>query len=261
MDVQALEPRIREILTAPGVDLGTISAKRVRKQLLEQDPNLTVEQLKENKDEVDALIGRIYEEVSGPREQGGADDEEEGSSNGKRKQEEEEGAADEDDDGNDETDEETSRPKKKTKMSKEERDDAELARQLSNELNGRSRSSRTGKASGPKKPRKSKKSAATVDSDDSEGGTKKKRGGGGAKGGFAKEYALSEPLAAVVDAEKMSRPQLVKQLWVYIKANDLQNPQNKKEIMCDDKLRAVFNTDKIDMFKMNKAIGQHLHEP
>ena len=53
----------------------------------------------------------------------------------------------------------------------------------------------------------------------------------------------------------MSRPQVVKQLWVYIKDNNLQNPANKREILCDDNLRPVFNADKIDMFKMNKVLG------
>jgi upstream activation factor subunit UAF30 len=47
----------------------------------------------------------------------------------------------------------------------------------------------------------------------------------------------------------------VKHLWDYIKGNELQNPSNKKEIMCDDGLRAVFGCDKIDMFRMNKVLG------
>lgn len=48
----------------------------------------------------------------------------------------------------------------------------------------------------------------------------------------------------------------MKQLWDYIKSNNLQNPDYKKEILCDEKLKAVFNVDKIDMFKMNKVLGQ-----
>ena len=66
----------------------------------------------------------------------------------------------------------------------------------------------------------------------------------------------SEPLAAVVNAEKMSRPQVVKQLWNYIKDNELQNPSDKREIICDPKLKAVFGKDKVTMFSMNKFIGQ-----
>lgn len=69
---------------------------------------------------------------------------------------------------------------------------------------------------------------------------------------------ISEPLAAILETGRLSRPQVVKQLWVYIKDNALQNPSNKREIMCDDQLRAVFGVDKIDMFKMNKVLGQYV---
>lgn len=68
--------------------------------------------------------------------------------------------------------------------------------------------------------------------------------------------ACSEALGDVVQAPKLSRPQVVKQLWVYIKENELQNPSNKREIICDTKLKAVFGVEKIDMFTMNKVLGK-----
>lgn len=49
---------------------------------------------------------------------------------------------------------------------------------------------------------------------------------------------------------------MVKQLWVYIKGNELQNPSNKKEILCDPLLKAIFGVEKIDMFKMNKVLSE-----
>lgn len=58
--------------------------------------------------------------------------------------------------------------------------------------------------------------------------------------------------------ERLSRPQVVKKLWEYIRQHELQNPSNKKEIICDDALRAVFAVDKIDMFRMNKVLGQYV---
>ena len=72
------------------------------------------------------------------------------------------------------------------------------------------------------------------------------------------ECALSqsEPLAALLGVEQLSRPQIVKGLWAHIKKNDMQNPENKKEIVCDEPFRAVFKVDRIDMFKMNKVLGQ-----
>lgn len=61
---------------------------------------------------------------------------------------------------------------------------------------------------------------------------------------------------AVIEVDKLSRPQTVKKLWEYIRLHNLQNPTNKKEILCDDKFKAVFDVDKIDMFAMNKQLGR-----
>ena len=70
----------------------------------------------------------------------------------------------------------------------------------------------------------------------------------------------SEPLAALLGAEKLSRPQVVKGLWAYIKERNLQNPADRREILCDDALRAIFNRDKISMFDMNKELIQYVPE-
>ena len=71
-------------------------------------------------------------------------------------------------------------------------------------------------------------------------------------------FPPSEPLATLLGVEKLSRPQIVKALWDHIKSNNMQNPENKKEIICDDQFRAVFKVDRIDMFKMNKELGQYV---
>jgi upstream activation factor subunit UAF30 len=60
---------------------------------------------------------------------------------------------------------------------------------------------------------------------------------------------------------KLSRPQVVKRLWVHIKGNELQNPLDKKEILCDDMMRAIFNVERINMFQMNKALGKYVYFP
>nr|GAT57826.1 SWIB/MDM2 domain protein [Mycena chlorophos] len=269
LDAATLEPYIEEILSAPGTDLTTISAKRVRKQLHHIDPALTPELLKENREVVDSIIAGVFERVQGQMQAVDQDhdsDEDQPASMARTRVE------------NTDSDDATPPPSKKSKKSSQELSDAELARQLSSEINGRTRRSNNGSSrpkasssanSSPRK-RKPKKSAAMVDSesdddDDSVDAkpSKKKRAtreGGSARGGFAKPYLLSEPLAAVLGVESLSRPQVVKQLWVYIKANELQNPKNKREIVCDSLLRPVFNADKIDMFKMNKVLGSHLHE-
>jgi chromatin remodeling complex protein RSC6 len=52
---------------------------------------------------------------------------------------------------------------------------------------------------------------------------------------------------------------VVSKVWEYIKANNLQNPENKREILADEKLQAVFGgKSKVSMFGMNKYFAQHL---
>lgn len=69
----------------------------------------------------------------------------------------------------------------------------------------------------------------------------------------------SADLAAIVGAEPIPRSDVVKKIWEYIKANDLQNPQNKREIIADDTLRPIFSgLDRVTMFEMNKHVSKHL---
>jgi chromatin remodeling complex protein RSC6 len=68
----------------------------------------------------------------------------------------------------------------------------------------------------------------------------------------------SKELAAIVGSSPLPRPEVVSKLWAYIKKNNLQNPENKREIIGDDKLKAVFGTDKVTMFEMNKHVARHL---
>lgn len=54
-----------------------------------------------------------------------------------------------------------------------------------------------------------------------------------------------------------ARTDIVKLIWEYIKANDLQDPKNKKKILPDEKLKLIF-TFPLDMFTMNKQLSKHL---
>jgi len=196
-----LEPAIRKVLTTPGVDLNLISAKAVRKRLQALDPSLTYEWMKENREDIDTMIAEIFQSVNEAASVSGS-----GDANGVYDDASAEGAAEEEGDGEEEVGSSPKRPaKKRHKKNGQEKSDAEYARQLSNELNSRSRSVRTvagksktnaGKKSGSGK-RKKPLTADTVDSgedgsdaDSTVGKKRKSRGGGGAKGGFSKEYNL-----------------------------------------------------------------------
>ena len=52
--------------------------------------------------------------------------------------------------------------------------------------------------------------------------------------------------------------QVVKFIWEYIRKNNLQDPANRRKILCDNALRSVFATDSTDMFKMNKLLTKHI---
>ena len=68
----------------------------------------------------------------------------------------------------------------------------------------------------------------------------------------------SKELAAVVGSDPLPRAEVVSKVWDYIKKHTLQDPQNKREIMADDKLQAVFGKNRVTMFEMNKHLAQHL---
>ena len=74
-----------------------------------------------------------------------------------------------------------------------------------------------------------------------------------------KQMNLSAELEAVIGKGPMSRGEVVKQIWVYIKKNNLQNPANKRNILADAKLKVLFGGKaEVTMFEMTKLISAHL---
>ncbi len=74
-----------------------------------------------------------------------------------------------------------------------------------------------------------------------------------------KPMQLSDELEAVIGKGPLSRGEVVKKLWEYIKKHDLQNPANKRNILADEKLQAVFGGKKeVTMFEMTKLVSAHL---
>lgn len=80
----------------------------------------------------------------------------------------------------------------------------------------------------------------------------------GGPGGLNKVCGVSPELQAVLGKPALPRTEIVKQLWAYIRKHNLQDPNNKRKIICDDALRVVFETDSTDMFKMNKLLSKHI---
>ncbi|SPC60611.1 related to UAF30 - subunit of upstream activation factor of RNA polymerase I [Ustilago sp. UG-2017b] len=107
------------------------------------------------------------------------------------------------------------------------------------------------------KPKKkpAKKRAATEEQDDDE--PPKKRAAN-PNNPFNRPLILSPKMAQVCGGNEMPRHAVVKQLWAYIKSNNLQNESNKRQILCDAKLTDIFGKESVDSFEMAKLIGSHL---
>ena len=76
---------------------------------------------------------------------------------------------------------------------------------------------------------------------------------------FMKALTPSAALGAVVGTKALPRTEAVKKIWVYIKANKLQDKTNKRMINADAKLKVVFGgKSQVSMFDMAKHLSKHL---
>jgi len=75
---------------------------------------------------------------------------------------------------------------------------------------------------------------------------------------FMKPLTPSSELAAVIGAQAVPRTEVIKKVWDYIKANNLQDAANRRNINADAKLRAVFGKDQVTMFELTKLVNAHL---
>ena len=76
--------------------------------------------------------------------------------------------------------------------------------------------------------------------------------------GLTKPVTPSPELAAVVGQAALPRTQVISKIWEHIREHKLQNPENKREILADAKLKALFKKDKVTMFEMNKLLSPHM---
>ncbi|KAJ2957323.1 hypothetical protein NQZ79_g6953 [Umbelopsis isabellina] len=76
--------------------------------------------------------------------------------------------------------------------------------------------------------------------------------------GLNRPLVLSATLAAFIGCSELSRPEVVKKLWKYIKENDLQDPADRRYILCDEELKKIFTRDRVNSFAMNRDLSAHL---
>merc|ERR1712179_898278 len=75
---------------------------------------------------------------------------------------------------------------------------------------------------------------------------------------FTKKFKLSADLSAIIGKKEACRSEIVKELWAYLKKNNLQDPEIKQWFTPDKKMAKVFGQDKMKGFAMNKFINPHL---
>lgn len=72
-------------------------------------------------------------------------------------------------------------------------------------------------------------------------------------------FLLSDELSSVVGEKELSRQQVLKKLWEYIKEHKCQDPKNGRLIVPDKKLAKLFgSSNPVDMMKLASVIKDHL---
>ncbi|CAK7330059.1 unnamed protein product [Dovyalis caffra] len=76
--------------------------------------------------------------------------------------------------------------------------------------------------------------------------------------GIMKPKRVSPEMAEFIGAPEVSRTQALKLIWAHIKERNLQDPSNKKNIICDEKLKKIFaGKDQVGFLEIAGLISPH----
>ncbi|KAE8663756.1 hypothetical protein F3Y22_tig00112910pilonHSYRG00014 [Hibiscus syriacus] len=76
--------------------------------------------------------------------------------------------------------------------------------------------------------------------------------------GITKPRSVTPDMQAFVGVPEIPRTQALKLIWAYIKEHNLQDPDNKKMINCDEKLKKIFGgKDRIGFLEIAGLISPH----
>jgi upstream activation factor subunit UAF30 len=80
-----------------------------------------------------------------------------------------------------------------------------------------------------------------------------------ATGGFMAPMTPDAALAAIVGKDPLPRTEVTKRVWDYIREHKLQDPNDKRTIKADAKLKLVLDgKDSVTMFELTKLVNGHL---
>jgi upstream activation factor subunit UAF30 len=71
---------------------------------------------------------------------------------------------------------------------------------------------------------------------------------------FGGPVNLTAPLQKFLGKDEMLRTEVTQRMWKYIKEKDLQNSENRKEILCDAQLKGLFGVDSFTMFQLSTLL-------
>ncbi|RUS90234.1 hypothetical protein EGW08_002015 [Elysia chlorotica] len=237
-----------------GADLDSLSAKKVRKMLEEKFSA----DFDKRKKEIDKLVMKMINELEEDDDE--PEDDEQNGKGSSEEESEEEVPKKKQKKSPASSSSSASKPKpekgdKKRKSatkaddsedpvmsSIKQMDDEDLAKKLQEEETGLRRRAARGP---PPKPRKEKEK----DPD------KKKK-----PSLYSRPCQLSEELGAVVGANEMPRPEVVKTLWSIVKERNLQDPENKQYMICDSQMESLFGLKRIKLFGMMKYLKKHIKD-
>ncbi|XP_018852104.1 zinc finger CCCH domain-containing protein 44-like [Juglans regia] len=76
--------------------------------------------------------------------------------------------------------------------------------------------------------------------------------------GIMKPRRVSPEMQDLVGVPEISRTQALKQIWAHIKEHNLQDPENKRIIICDEKLKKIFGgKERIGFLEIAGLISPH----
>jgi chromatin remodeling complex protein RSC6 len=86
-----------------------------------------------------------------------------------------------------------------------------------------------------------------------------KKGPAKLRGGIAAPVAVTGPLKDLLKKDTMTRAEVTKGIWNYIKKNGLQDTKNRRMINADAALLPIFGGKKqVSMFEMTKLVNKHV---
>ncbi|CDU19526.1 SWIB/MDM2 domain-containing protein, putative [Plasmodium yoelii] len=76
--------------------------------------------------------------------------------------------------------------------------------------------------------------------------------------GLQIDCEIKSPLKEFLNTDTASRVFVLKYAWKYIKDNNLQDPDMKRKIIPDQKLKQVLEKDEVDMLEIPKLLFKHV---